>query len=177
MIEGLHTPPRTHFISTRLSSATLTHSIMCPFFHAVLGAGMFFLCIIVYSVGYCKLKGAVGYSNKTVRKLGILTRNVAISLVFSVLSSLACEYALLYMYMCSVQSCPVYYRGLCTFYDNATILFLASKNFLQPLPALSHSLTAMRFCDTTVTIIDPFVEATPYGMAIYGILVTYLGAF
>ena len=51
------------------------------------------MAIIIYSVGYCKLTGAVGYRNKTVRKLGLLTRNVAICLTFSILSSLACEYA------------------------------------------------------------------------------------
>ena len=50
------------------------------------------MSIIVYSVGYCKLTGAVGYRNKSVRKLGILTRNIAVCLTFSVLISLACEY-------------------------------------------------------------------------------------
>ena len=50
------------------------------------------MSIIVYSVGYCKLTGAVGYRNKSVRKLGILTRNIAVCLTFSVLSSAACEY-------------------------------------------------------------------------------------
>ena len=44
-------------------------------------------------VGYCKLTKAVGYRNKTVHTLGILTRNIAICLTFSVLSSLACAYA------------------------------------------------------------------------------------
>jgi hypothetical protein len=57
-----------------------------------LGALVLFMGIIIYSVGYCKLTGAVGYKNKTVRKIGLLTRNVAICLTFSVLSSLACEF-------------------------------------------------------------------------------------
>ena len=69
---------------------------MCHFFHIALGAGVFFVSIIIYSVGYCKLTGAVGYHNKTVRKLGLLTRKIAICLAFSVLSSLACENTLLY---------------------------------------------------------------------------------
>jgi hypothetical protein len=75
-----------HFSSTHLFFTR-------PSFHTALAAGCFFVAIIVYSVGYCKLTGAVGYRNKTVRKLGLLTRNVAICLTFSVLSSLACKYS------------------------------------------------------------------------------------
>ena len=63
-----------------------------------MGAGIFVQAIIIYSIGYCKLTGAVGYRNKTVHTLGLLTRKVAICLTCMVLTSLACEYehALLY---------------------------------------------------------------------------------
>ena len=67
------------------------------------------MAIIIYSVGYCKLTGAVGYKNKTVNKLGLLTRNVAICLTFSVLSSLACEYAAVGVPVISVQPRLLHY--------------------------------------------------------------------
>jgi hypothetical protein len=89
MIPAHHPPPTS--IDAHISSTHLLFFTR-PSFHTALGAGCFFVGIIVYSIGYCRLTGAVGYRNKTVRKLGLLTRNVAICLTFSVLSSLACKY-------------------------------------------------------------------------------------
>ena len=83
-----HHLAHTYILHQHFTCATTS----CTSFHTALAAGFFFVSIIIYSIGYCKLTGAVGYRNKTVRKLGLLTRNIAICLTFAILTSLACEY-------------------------------------------------------------------------------------
>ena len=60
---------------------------------SALAGVIFFISTIIYTVGYYKLTGAIGKGNQSVRVIGLLARNIAICLVFTLLSSLSCKYS------------------------------------------------------------------------------------
>ena len=72
----LLSPPPLPFSSPKLT-----------FLSSAIGAALFLLSIVIYLVGSFKLQKTVGKGNKTAVAVGKLTRNIACSLVLSVLST------------------------------------------------------------------------------------------
>ena len=134
--------------------------------------------IIAYSVGYCKLTRAVGYRNKTVHKLGLLTRNIAICLTLSLLSSLACEYAASLLVL--EDKALVYWLfpcmfGMLTYVAMQSILFDFSLSLSLSLTV--HPLPPYAFVIQTDTVVAPFADTNPSEMVVFGMLIADFGAY